>query len=78
MGDIDNLIDKYRAKLTDIVTEMKQLERAGDMLIQQIDNIDNLVDGEGNDPTSVADPILAEEHKDQLLEDIEIVSDIWN
>ena len=71
MGDIDKLIDNYRQQISDLVTEMEHLERAGDMIIQQIDNINNLVDSEGNGPTSVAEPVLAEQRKDQLLEDIE-------
>ena len=74
MGDIDKLIDNYRQQISDLVTEMEHLERAGDMIIQQIDNIDNLVDSEGNDPTSVAEPVLAEQRKDQLLEDIETIT----
>jgi chromosome segregation ATPase len=74
MDNIDKLIHNYKEKLTEIVTKMNQLERAGDILTDKIDNINNLVDDNGEDYTSVADIDLAEKRKEELLNDIETVA----
>ena len=74
MCDIDKLIDNYRQQLTVIARKMEKLAQAGDILIDKIANTNNLVDDEGNSPRGVSEPVIADHHKDKLLNDIEVVA----
>jgi hypothetical protein len=72
---LDEAINKCIQKLTEIVSEMDQLKEAYDILSVKIEHADNNLDDNGNDPTGVEQPSLAEQYKHDLLKKIEIVAE---
>lgn len=74
MADIDALIDDYRSKLQKIVRDMETIQQQGNILSRRIENLENLVDEEGNSPTGVAEPVNAENYKNKLENDVKMLA----